>query len=208
MLTSLVQGIDFHSFLSHTELGSGTLESGGGEGPFLAFARHEFVADSRSSFAGSDAWGWTSSSGREFAIVTQTDGTAFAEIDRDGQMKYLGRLPTQTVPSLWRDAKVSGDYVYIGSEALGHVRFSLPTSERLKTDLNLCRESKSSTSRSSKTPPSVRFFPFRKARERRKLTLHFSQASAPRSSPPRAMSPSTSSATVAATTSSTERLTT
>lgn len=64
--------------------------------------------------------GWTSPDGREFGAVGQTDGTAFVEIDKAGALKYLGRLPTQTVSSPWRDMKVINGYVYIGSEAAGH----------------------------------------------------------------------------------------
>ncbi|KAK3185839.1 hypothetical protein K4F52_005293 [Lecanicillium sp. MT-2017a] len=69
---------------------------------------------------GSDLWGWTSSDGREFAIAAQADGTAFVEILAGGELKYVGRLPTQTGSVIWRDMKVIGDHVYIGSEARGH----------------------------------------------------------------------------------------
>ena len=64
--------------------------------------------------------GWTSSNGREFGVVGQTDGTAFVEVLEDGSIKYLGRLPTQTENSLWRDMKVLDGYAYIGSEATNH----------------------------------------------------------------------------------------
>lgn len=64
--------------------------------------------------------GWTSSTGREFALVGQNDGTAFVEVLSDGSLDYIGRLPTQTVSSIWRDIKVIGDYAYIGSEASNH----------------------------------------------------------------------------------------
>ncbi|KND91819.1 hypothetical protein TOPH_03341 [Tolypocladium ophioglossoides CBS 100239] len=70
--------------------------------------------------AGNDIWGWTSDDGREFALVGQTDGTAFVEVLKDGSLKYIGRLPTQTSNSIWRDMKVIGHHVYIGSEAQGH----------------------------------------------------------------------------------------
>lgn len=63
--------------------------------------------------------GWTSADGREFAIVGQTDGTAFVEVLADG-LAYLGRLPTQTSSSTWRDIKVIGNHAYIGSEASSH----------------------------------------------------------------------------------------
>ncbi|KAI8691855.1 hypothetical protein NCS56_00179100 [Fusarium sp. Ph1] len=87
--------VDMMAFLSHQDMGSRTR-------------------------MGNDIWGWTSATGREFAIVGQSDGTAFAEIKSDGSIVYLGRLPTQTVNSDWRDMKVIGDHVYIGAEASRH----------------------------------------------------------------------------------------
>lgn len=47
----------------------------------------------------------SSSPPNQFGIFTQTDGTSFVEVLSSGEMIYLGRLPTQTVTSLWRDAK-------------------------------------------------------------------------------------------------------
>ncbi|KKK14717.1 hypothetical protein P175DRAFT_0510247 [Aspergillus ochraceoroseus IBT 24754] len=87
--------VDMQSFLSHQAMGSVTRE-------------------------GNDIWGWTTANNREFGIVGQTDGVAFVEVLKDGSLVYIGRLPTQTVPSVWRDMKVIGDYVYIGAEAAGH----------------------------------------------------------------------------------------
>ncbi|KFY55623.1 hypothetical protein V496_06945 [Pseudogymnoascus sp. VKM F-4515 (FW-2607)] len=88
-------GVDLQAFTSHEDMGSKTKE-------------------------GNDIWGWTSDDGREFGAVGQTDGTAFVEITADGQIKYLGRLPTQTEDSIWRDMKVVDGYVYIGAESAGH----------------------------------------------------------------------------------------
>ncbi|RFN48425.1 regulatory p domain-containing protein [Fusarium flagelliforme] len=87
--------VDMKGFLRHQDLGSRTR-------------------------VGNDVWGWTHSSGREFALVGQSDGTAFAEVHKDGSLTYVGRLPTQTVASSWRDIKVIGNYAYIGSEAADH----------------------------------------------------------------------------------------
>jgi choice-of-anchor B domain-containing protein len=53
-------------------------------------------------------------------LVGQTDGTAFVEVKSDGTLQYLGRLPTQSSSSTWRDIKVIGNYAYIGSEASRH----------------------------------------------------------------------------------------
>ncbi|TLD23728.1 hypothetical protein PspLS_06408 [Pyricularia sp. CBS 133598] len=84
----------------------------------MGFLRHQDMG-SRTR-VGNDVWGWTSATGREFGIVGQTDGSAFVEVLSDGTLKYVGRLDTQTVSSSWRDMKVIGDHVYIGSEASNH----------------------------------------------------------------------------------------
>lgn len=74
------------------------------------------------SFAGegSSSWGWTSDDGREFAAIGQADGTAFAEVTPEGKLQYLGRLPQQSVFSIWREIRGYKNYVIIGSEAVGH----------------------------------------------------------------------------------------
>ncbi|KHO02116.1 regulatory P domain-containing protein [Metarhizium album ARSEF 1941] len=89
------RNVDLKGFLRHEDLGSRTRE-------------------------GNDVWGWTSSTGREFGIVGQSDGSAFVEILKDGSLVGMGRLPTQTRSSPWRDMKVIGNHVYIGSEAPDH----------------------------------------------------------------------------------------
>ncbi|OAA50492.1 regulatory P domain-containing protein [Metarhizium rileyi] len=89
------KNVDLRGFLRHEDLGSRTRE-------------------------GNDVWGWTSSTGREFGVVGQTDGSAFVEILKDGSLVSMGRLPTQTSNSTWRDMKVIGNHVYIGSEAPNH----------------------------------------------------------------------------------------
>ncbi|GLB42071.1 hypothetical protein LshimejAT787_1100860 [Lyophyllum shimeji] len=88
--------IDLHSFKSHADLGSATGE-------------------------GSSSWGWTHE-GRDFAIIAQADGAAFAEILKNGELDYLGRLPRTegAEPKIWREIRVSGDIAVIGSEAENH----------------------------------------------------------------------------------------
>lgn len=83
------------------------------------FAPHDALGD----VFGNDIWGWSYVDGevtREFGLVGQSAGTAFVEIVGEGQVIYLGRLPTQSVESIWRDIKVIGNHAYIGSEALDH----------------------------------------------------------------------------------------
>jgi hypothetical protein len=72
---SQCKDIDMYDFQTHEELGGGTSE-------------------------GSGSWGWTYW-GREFIAIGQTSGAAFAEVTRDGQLEYLGRLPAQNDSVIW-----------------------------------------------------------------------------------------------------------
>jgi choice-of-anchor B domain-containing protein len=71
--------------------------------------------------SGNDIWGWTDpESGREYAIVGRSTGTAFVDVTDPEQPRYLGNLPTHTVDSLWRDIEVYADHAFIVSEAPNH----------------------------------------------------------------------------------------
>lgn len=89
--------INLHHFLSHTALGS-------------------------SVGRGSSSWGWVSDDGREFAIIAQADGAAFAEITTGGKLRYLGRLPqtTGTPTSQWREIRTFKHYIVVASETYDH----------------------------------------------------------------------------------------
>ncbi|KAF2269791.1 hypothetical protein CC78DRAFT_602036 [Lojkania enalia] len=96
--------MNLHHFVSHTDLGS-TIGQG------------------------SSSWGWVSDNGREFAIIAQGDGAAFAEITNAGKLRYLGRLPqTEGTPtSQWREIRtykagltMTSHYIVIGSETFDH----------------------------------------------------------------------------------------
>ncbi len=68
-----------------------------------------------------DIWGWTdTSTGKEYALMGVDDGTVFIDISDTENLLYLGKLPTATVASAWRDVKVLGDFAYIVSEARNH----------------------------------------------------------------------------------------
>ncbi|OQO06653.1 hypothetical protein B0A48_08440 [Cryoendolithus antarcticus] len=88
-------GMDLYDFKSHADLGS-------------------YVGE------GSSSWGWISADGREFAAIGQADGTAFVEITKSGKISYLGRLPQQSVFSIWREIRIMDDLCIIGSEARDH----------------------------------------------------------------------------------------
>jgi len=68
-----------------------------------------------------DSWGWTDPlDGKEYAIVGLNNGTAFIDISQPTAPIYLGKLPTHTTNSIWRDIKVQNDHAFIVSEASGH----------------------------------------------------------------------------------------
>lgn len=92
--------VDLMSFMPFTEMG---LSAGGGYGKL------------------NDIWGWTDpETGKEYALVGLINGTAFVDVSDPVNPRFLGRLPTHTTQSSWRDVKVYRDHAYIVSEAQGH----------------------------------------------------------------------------------------
>lgn len=90
-------GVDLKAFLSITEMGGS------------------------SSTEANDIWGWTdSSTGKEYALVGLSTGTAFVDVSDPVNPIHLGNLATHTNSSLWRDVKVFNDHAFIVSEASGH----------------------------------------------------------------------------------------
>lgn len=64
--------------------------------------------------SGNDCWGYTSPSGREYALIGTSDGTAFVEVTDPGAATLVS---FKTGPnSLWRDMKTYGDNAYVVSE--------------------------------------------------------------------------------------------
>jgi choice-of-anchor B domain-containing protein len=71
--------------------------------------------------AGNDSWGWTDpQDGTEYALMGLNTGTAFVDISDPENPLYLGKLPTHTQNSSWRDIKIYSDHAYVVSEAPGH----------------------------------------------------------------------------------------
>ena len=86
--------VDLMAFLPHSDIGGGS---------------------------GNDIWGWTDPvTGKEYALVGRSSGTAFVDISTPSFPIYLGNLPTKTVNSTWRGIKVFADHALIVSEALNH----------------------------------------------------------------------------------------
>ncbi len=70
--------------------------------------------------AGNDVWGWFDSlDGSEYALMGMTNGTAFVDVSDARNPVVLGRLPTETVDSTWRDIKVYSDHAYIVADDAG-----------------------------------------------------------------------------------------
>ena len=53
---------------------------------------------------GNDSWGWTDpTTNKEYAIIGLDNGTAFIDISNPTSPVYLGKVPTATSNSTWRD---------------------------------------------------------------------------------------------------------
>lgn len=63
---------------------------------------------------GNDCWGYTSPSGREYAIMGLSSGTAFVEVTQPDNAQLIAYIDGPN--SLWRDIKVYQHYAYAVSE--------------------------------------------------------------------------------------------
>ena len=98
--------------------------SGGTAGPYPCSGynlQSELSLSALSAGGGNDSWGWTDpSTGKEYALIGLNNGTAFIDISNPTSPIYLGKLPTHTSNSLWRDVKTYNNHAFIVSEANGH----------------------------------------------------------------------------------------
>jgi choice-of-anchor B domain-containing protein len=71
---------------------------------------------------GTDVWGWHDpETGREYALLAHTHGTAFLDVTDPERPVYLGLLPTHTQPGQMRDVKTYGPYAYVAADLVtGH----------------------------------------------------------------------------------------
>lgn len=68
-----------------------------------------------------DIWGWTDrKSGKEYALIGLGNGTGFINVTKPRHPQYLGKLPTHTTSSTWRDIEVVNNHAFVVSEADGH----------------------------------------------------------------------------------------
>lgn len=70
--------------------------------------------------AGNDLWGWADAeTGDEYALMGMANGTAFVKVSDPSNPVFLGRLPTHTEASAWRDIKVYRDHTYVVADRSG-----------------------------------------------------------------------------------------
>ena len=78
------------------------------------------LANLGTNFA-NDNWGWTDpESGKEYVLQGLKNGVAFLDISNPAAMRYIGKLPTASDESTWRDIKVYSNHAYVVSEAPDH----------------------------------------------------------------------------------------
>lgn len=98
--------------------------SGGSAGPYDCDGydlQSSVTLGTMNAGSGNDSWGWTDpTNGDEYAIIGLNNGTAFIDISNPTNPVYLGKLPTHTSSSSWRDIKVFNNHAFIVSEAGGH----------------------------------------------------------------------------------------
>lgn len=73
------------------------------------------------SEAANDNWGWVDpETAKEYVLSGLDNGTAFIDISDPQNPVFLGKLPTATTASPWRDVKVYDNHAFIVSEAPEH----------------------------------------------------------------------------------------
>jgi choice-of-anchor B domain-containing protein len=70
---------------------------------------------------GNTVWGWTDpQTGVEYALMGERNGMAVVSLEVPEAPVVIGFLPTASVNSLWREARVMHDRLYVVSEASNH----------------------------------------------------------------------------------------
>jgi choice-of-anchor B domain-containing protein len=63
---------------------------------------------------------WDDEFGQGYLLEGCQNGTAFLKVLPGGKLVFMGKLPTASVNSIWRDIKVLGHHMYVVSEAPEH----------------------------------------------------------------------------------------
>ena len=89
-------------------------------GPSIVLEAQLTLADLGGSSSGNDCWGYTSPSGREYAIAGASSNLVFVEITNPGAPVIVQQF--SVIGSLWHDMKVHGTHCYAVSEAGDGIR--------------------------------------------------------------------------------------
>ena len=112
------------SFLSIISMSGQTPCTSGtaGEYPCNGYDLQSIISlDEMDAQQGNDSWGWTDpQDGKEYALIGLDNGTAFIDVSDPFNAVYLGKLPTHTQNSTWRDIKTYNNHAFIVSEASNH----------------------------------------------------------------------------------------
>ena len=118
------QSLIILSFLSIISMSGQTPCTSGtaGEYPCNGYDLQSFISlDEMDAQQGNDSWGWTDpQNGKEYALIGLDNGTAFIDVSDPVNAVYLGKLPTHTQNSTWRDIKTYNNHAFIVSEASNH----------------------------------------------------------------------------------------
>ncbi len=133
-----------HDFDNEKAIGNSAPAGIGGFGPYssrnVKMLGHLTLAEmgaGQSNVLGNDIWGWTSSTGREIAIMGMTNSTAFVDVSDPNNPLYLGRMMTHTGNNVWRDMKVYNDHVYVVADNNGNHGLQIfNLNDLLAVDLN------------------------------------------------------------------------
>lgn len=109
--------------INHNSIAQTPCENGmAGDYPCNGYDLQSFISLAElETDRGNDSWGWTDpDNGDEYAIMGVKNGTVFIDISDPINPIYLGKLPTHTDNSTWRDIKVYQNYAFIVSEASNH----------------------------------------------------------------------------------------
>ena len=67
-----------------------------------------------------DLWGWTDpQTGAEIVLLTMAGGTSFVDISQPDEPRFLGKLPTETIATSWRDVKTYRNHAFIVADGSG-----------------------------------------------------------------------------------------
>ena len=81
----------------------------------------------------SDVWGWRDpKTGREWALVGLSNGTAFVDVTRPREPRVAAFMPTSTVGSPWREIRTYRDFALVIADAAGTHGLQVFKLERLR----------------------------------------------------------------------------